>query len=155
VVQFAQQQDLLRLRLLAFADVDQHVYRMREPTPRDRELAAAIVAHKFDGSPARRAPGRPPIDRAVEQLIVRMAEENQSWGDDRIVGALANLGHEVSDQTLATFCVITAYLLRQRGRLRTRGYPFEAGPYHVLHRARRVKLLASIPYTLTANAVVM
>jgi RNA-binding protein YlmH len=39
------------------------------------------------------SPGRPPIDRAVEQLIVRMAEENQSWGYDRIVGALANLGH--------------------------------------------------------------
>jgi hypothetical protein len=28
-----------------------------------------------------------------------MAEENRSWGYDRIVGALANLGHEVSDQT--------------------------------------------------------
>src|ERR1035441_9881442 len=33
-------------------------------------------------------------------MIVRMAEENRSWGDDRIVGALANLGHEVSDQTV-------------------------------------------------------
>jgi hypothetical protein len=31
---------------------------------------------------------------------VRMAEENRSWGYDRIVGALANLGHEVSDQTV-------------------------------------------------------
>jgi putative transposase len=51
------------------------------------------VAHKFDGSPAHRAPGRPPIDRVVEQPIVRMAEENQSWGYDRIVGALADLGH--------------------------------------------------------------
>jgi putative transposase len=59
-----------------------------------------LVAHKFDGSPARRSPGRPPIDRAVEQLIVRIGEENQSWGYDRIVGALANLGHEVSDQTV-------------------------------------------------------
>ena len=29
-----------------------------------------------------------------------MAEENRSWGYDRIVGALANLGHEVSDQTV-------------------------------------------------------
>jgi hypothetical protein len=28
-----------------------------------------------------------------------MAEENRSWGYDRIVGALANLEHEVSDQT--------------------------------------------------------
>jgi hypothetical protein len=60
-----------------------------------------LVARKFDGSPARRAPGRPRIDRAVEQLIVRMAEENRSWSYDRIVGALANLGHEVSDQTVS------------------------------------------------------
>jgi len=29
-----------------------------------------------------------------------MAEENKSWGYDRIVGALANLGHGVSDQTV-------------------------------------------------------
>jgi hypothetical protein len=40
------------------------------------------------------------IDREVEELIVRMAKENRSWGYDRIVGALANLGHEVSDQTV-------------------------------------------------------
>jgi putative transposase len=59
-----------------------------------------LVARKFDGSRARRTPGRPMIDRAVEELIVRMAEENKSWGYDRIVGALANLGHEVSDQTV-------------------------------------------------------
>jgi putative transposase len=59
-----------------------------------------LVARKFDGSRARRARGRPPIDREVEELIVRMAEENRSWGYDRIVGALANLGHEVSDQTV-------------------------------------------------------
>ena len=44
--------------------------------------------------------GRPRIDRDVEQLIVRMAKENRSWGYDRIVGALANLGHDVSDQTV-------------------------------------------------------
>src|SRR5450759_310040 len=43
---------------------------------------------------------RPRINREVEELIVRMAEENRSWGYDRIVGALANLGHEVSDQTV-------------------------------------------------------
>jgi putative transposase len=59
-----------------------------------------LVARKFDGSRARRARGRPPIDREVEELIVRMAKENRTWGYDRIVGALANLGHEVSDQTV-------------------------------------------------------
>jgi putative transposase len=35
-----------------------------------------LVARKFDGSKARRGPGRPRIRREVEELIVRMAEEN-------------------------------------------------------------------------------
>jgi putative transposase len=59
-----------------------------------------LVARKFDGSKARRGPGRPRIKRDIEQLIVRMARENRDWGYDRIVGALANLGYEVCDQTV-------------------------------------------------------
>ena len=59
-----------------------------------------LVARKFDGSQARRSPGRPRISREVEQLIVRMAMENRDWGYDRIAGALANLGYQVSDQTV-------------------------------------------------------
>ena len=59
-----------------------------------------LVARKFDGSKARRGPGRPRIRREVEQLIIRMASENLDWGYDRIAGALANLGHEISDQTV-------------------------------------------------------
>src|SRR5258708_29627341 len=58
------------------------------------------VARKFDGSKARRGPGRPRIKREVEQLIIRFASENRDWGYDRIAGALANLGHEISDQTV-------------------------------------------------------
>ncbi len=46
------------------------------------------------------APGRPLIDRELEALIVRMAKENRSWGYDRVVGTLANLGLTVSDQTV-------------------------------------------------------
>jgi putative transposase len=59
-----------------------------------------LVARKFDGSKARRAPGRPRIRCEVERLIVRMASENRDWGYDRIVGALANLGYVISDQTV-------------------------------------------------------
>ena len=59
-----------------------------------------LVARKFDGSKARQYPGRPRIKREVEELILRMASENRDWGYDRIAGALANLGHEVSDQTV-------------------------------------------------------
>ena len=59
-----------------------------------------LAADKFDGSKARRSPGRPRIKREIEQLIVRMARENPDWGYDRIVGALANLGHRICDQTV-------------------------------------------------------
>jgi transposase InsO family protein len=59
-----------------------------------------LVAQKFDGSPQRKAPGRPRIDPELEALIVRIAQENRSWGYDRIVGALANMGLTVSDQTV-------------------------------------------------------
>jgi putative transposase len=59
-----------------------------------------LVARTFDGSKARRGPGRPRVDRDLERLIVRKAEENRDWGYDRIVGALANLGYEISDQTV-------------------------------------------------------
>jgi putative transposase len=59
-----------------------------------------LVAQKFDGSKQRQAPGRPMINQEIEALIVRMARENRSWGYDRIVGALANLGYTVSDQTV-------------------------------------------------------
>jgi Homeodomain-like domain len=59
-----------------------------------------LIARKFDGSKARRRPGRPRIKREVEELIVRIAKENHDWGYDRIVGALANLGYKVCDQTV-------------------------------------------------------
>jgi putative transposase len=61
-----------------------------------------LVAHKFDGSLARQYPGKLWIKREVEELIIRMASENRGWGYDRIAGALANLGHEISDQTVGT-----------------------------------------------------
>ena len=59
-----------------------------------------LIARKFDGSKNRTYPGRPRIDEKIEQLIIRFARENRSWGYDRIAGAMTNLGYRVSDQTV-------------------------------------------------------
>jgi len=59
-----------------------------------------FVVQKGDGSPQQKTPGRPRVDKELEALVVRMAQENRSWGYDRIVGALANLGYAISDQTV-------------------------------------------------------
>jgi hypothetical protein len=56
-----------------------------------------LVAKKFDGSQQRKALGRPRISKDLEALVVRMARENRSWGYDRGVVALANLGYTISD----------------------------------------------------------
>jgi putative transposase len=59
-----------------------------------------LIANKFDGSKSRRRVGRPKLDQETERLVLQMARENPSWSYDRIVGALANLGHRLSDQTV-------------------------------------------------------
>jgi hypothetical protein len=59
-----------------------------------------LIAKKFDGSRFRESLGRPCVDEEKERLVVRLAKENPSWGYDRIVGAMANLGHTISDQTV-------------------------------------------------------
>jgi hypothetical protein len=59
-----------------------------------------LVAKKFDGSINRRKAGRPRIDPEIEALIIRFAQENPGWGYDRIMGALSNLGYEISDQSV-------------------------------------------------------
>ncbi len=58
-----------------------------------------LVAQKYDGSKARK-PGRPKTAVDLENLILRMARENPSWGYTRIRGALANLGHEIGRNTI-------------------------------------------------------
>jgi hypothetical protein len=59
-----------------------------------------LVAKKFDGFKHRQYPGHPEVAPEVEALVGRMAGENTGWGYDGIVGALTNLGHRLSDQTV-------------------------------------------------------
>jgi putative transposase len=50
-----------------------------------------------------RGPGRPPVPREVQALIVQMAQENRTWGAVRIVGELRALGLEVSASTVRSY----------------------------------------------------
>jgi putative transposase len=59
-----------------------------------------LVAKKFDGSRFRKRHGRPPTKTEIEDLVIRLARDNPAWGYDRIAGAIHNLGHHISDQTV-------------------------------------------------------
>src|SRR4029450_1547765 len=67
-----------------------------------------LVAQKFDGSEQRKSVGRPRVDKEIEDLVVQMAKENRGWGSDRIAGALAALGYDISDQSVGN-------ILKRRG----------------------------------------
>jgi len=75
-----------------------------------------LIAEKWDYSARRRkAPRRPPVPDEVARLVLRMAEENPTWGYDRIQGALANLGHEISDTTAGNILVAMRLKTRRVG----------------------------------------
>ena len=62
-----------------------------------------LVAKKFDGSKNRNENGgKNKISLEIEELVLKFAGENSSWGYDRIVGALKNLGHKISDASVGT-----------------------------------------------------
>src|SRR6266498_244667 len=55
--------------------------------------------------PHRRPPGRPPLDRRVQALVVQLARENPSWGYRRIVGELRGLGLSISATSVRTILI--------------------------------------------------
>ena len=59
-----------------------------------------LVAKKWDYSEERQSVGRPRIRQVIVDLVLRFATENPTWGFDRIQGALANVGHHISDTTV-------------------------------------------------------
>lgn len=55
---------------------------------------------QIDTSEPAQSVGRPRVDKEIEDLVLRMARENCSWGYDRMQGALKHLGYTISDQTV-------------------------------------------------------
>jgi putative transposase len=53
-----------------------------------------LIARRWTYS--HRMPGRPPLERSLRELILRLARENPHWGYKRIVGELKGLGIAVS-----------------------------------------------------------
>jgi hypothetical protein len=85
-----------------------------------------LVAQKFDGSDQRKSPGRPRVDKELEDLVVKMAKDNRSWGYDRIAGALAELGLQALLAVNVT-CAINSLIAHPvfiRRYLRNRWLPF-------------------------------
>ena len=63
-----------------------------------------LVARKWTYA---RGPGRRGVLQEIRRLVVRMAEENPTWGYTRIRGALKNVGHRVGRSTIAR--ILRAY----------------------------------------------
>ena len=57
-----------------------------------------LVARKWTHRTQR---GRRAVLAEIQRLVVRMAEENPTWGYTRIQGALQNVGHRVGRSTIA------------------------------------------------------
>ncbi len=61
-----------------------------------------LIAAKWNYSKRHKNVGRPPVSQEVVDLVLVTARQNPSWGYNRIQGALANFGHQVSDATVGS-----------------------------------------------------
>jgi putative transposase len=63
---------------------------------RSKEMGDPRPSARTCDLPSHRTPGRPPLERSLRELMLRLADENPQWGYKRIVGELKGLGIPVS-----------------------------------------------------------
>jgi putative transposase len=58
-----------------------------------------LMAQKCDGSQQRKAPQLPRIDEELDTMVIRLAQENRTWGYDQVAGTRHCLycGHFLGD----------------------------------------------------------
>jgi transposase InsO family protein len=60
-----------------------------------------LVAMKWNYNDRRKNTiGRPRVRQVIVDLVLKFAQENSTWGYDRIQGALANVGYHITDTTV-------------------------------------------------------
>ena len=93
---------MIRLGRISYVNMAPVFYRLDHeveevtgvPTDLNRRLIAGAWTYPHRGV------GRPPLDDAVQQLILRLARENPRWGYQRIRGELLKLVISVSATTV-------------------------------------------------------
>jgi hypothetical protein len=86
-----------------------------------------LVARRWT-HPSRR-PGRPPVTVQLRELVLRLAQENPSWGCRRIQGELASLGYRIAASTVWA-------ILTRPARAQPRGGPGRRGPSSLPRRPK-------------------
>ena len=122
-----------------------------------------LIARKYDGH-EKRGPGRSRTGKRLEALVVRMAQENRSWGYRRIQGALSNLGSRSDlwaglrssgqghgDQTGAVRAALAVATRLCRTRHRNHS-PGVLGPRHRIQRTKPLPAPARFPRLLPSNS---